>query len=286
MSFLSVLLGWWLGGLLEPERKSVCRRLWLGYVDRLRERWVAEAGDTRLGLLALLLVPLLGLALVQILVHGWLFGLPSLLLGVAVLALCLEPAALEDDIEQYRWALSAGHMERALHFAARLVAGPVPVDPRMQARTVLDAAFLRANEYVFGVVFWFLLLGPVGAFGYRALALLRERADALPVAWRALLDPALEVLEWVPARLLALTFAVVGNFDGVMRRVARRDGRYPIFDQPSDSLLTEAGAGALGCVEDEPLAMLSLAGVAHLLRRSFQLWLGVLALGGLLALGL
>jgi AmpE protein len=67
----------------------------------------------------------------------------------------------------------------------------------------------------FAVLFWFLLLGPVGAVAYRLLALLAVG----PMRSLATLDGAVGArvvlgwLEWPVAQLMSLSMALVGNFD-------------------------------------------------------------------------
>ena len=74
-----------------------------------------------------------------------------------------------------------------------------------------------AFELTFVVLFWFLLLGPVGAVFYRLTTLLKnakalEGADNSAVArWHWL-------LEWPAIRLLGLSFSFVGNFAGCYRQ--------------------------------------------------------------------
>lgn len=128
------------------------------------------------------------------------------------------------------------------------------------ARLAIERGLVDSYRQVFAVLFWFSVLpGPIGAVLYRATALLTQewRGDArgtettpigraratfgLP-AWRLLW-----FLDWVPVRLAALSYAVVGDFE---------DAAYCWRTQASGwakeeggehvGILLAAGGGALG----------------------------------------
>ncbi len=94
-------------------------------------------------------------------------------------------------------------------------------------RHVIEHALLAAHRHVFGVFFWFVLgsamgLGPVGAVVYRMAEFcsrywaFKTRAEVAAVNDGAVPAPrrlAFAVLDYVPARLTAAGFAVVGNFE-------------------------------------------------------------------------
>ena len=67
----------------------------------------------------------------------------------------------------------------------------------------------------FAVIFWYALLGPVAALAYRQLALAAEHARTPAVADNA--GQLRHAFDWVPVRLLAASFALVGNFVAVTR---------------------------------------------------------------------
>ena len=78
---------------------------------------------------------------------------------------------------------------------------------------VLDEAGYRGFERMFVVLFWFFLVGPLGAFAYRCMFLFsRQYLDENPLAKKVLW-----VAEWPAVRLLGLTFALTGNFVGCYR---------------------------------------------------------------------
>lgn len=116
-------------------------------------------------------------------------------------------------------------------------------------RLAIEEALVASHRHVFGVFFWFVLLpGPSGAVLYRLADFLARRWN-VPVRG-APLEPfglfarrAFEVVDWVPVRLTAIGFAIVGNFEDAV--FCWRNHLQQWVD-PSRGILLAAGSGALG----------------------------------------
>ncbi|MNZ67841.1 regulatory protein AmpE [compost metagenome] len=65
------------------------------------------------------------------------------------------------------------------------------------------------------MIFWYFLLGPVAALSYRLLALAAEHGQSPALVERA--AQLRHAFDWLPVRLLAVSFALVGNFVAVSR---------------------------------------------------------------------
>ena len=78
--------------------------------------------------------------------------------------------------------------------------------------------FRSALRRWFGVLFWFLLLGPLGALLYRLAALSAEgdNGRSLPPETAVGARTLLSILDWPVAQLMTLALALVGNFDLVL----------------------------------------------------------------------
>ena len=117
----------------------------------------------------------------------------------------------------------------------------------------LERAIISSHHHVFGVLFWFMMpMGPAGIVLYRL-------ADIAAQRWSERGDLNLSesarhffyVLDWVPARITAMGFAIVGNFEGAVY-----GWRY-LTQKWSDSLsavILAAGSGALGVRLGEPMS--------------------------------
>lgn len=146
-------------------------------------------------------------------------------------------------------ALRMGELDRARTLigqwrgiaAEHLSAGEV-------ARLAIEQALVSSHRHVFGVMFWYILLpGAAGAVLYRA-------ADFLARRWAANGDPeqaafgrfarhSFAAIDWLPNRLTAVAFAIVGDFEDAIYCWRTQAERWP--DAASGTLLA-SGAGALG----------------------------------------
>lgn len=114
------------------------------------------------------------------------------------------------------------------------------------AKATIESVLENGNDAVFGVLFWYLILGAPGVVLYR----LSNTLDAMwgyrnqryyYFGWAAArLD---DVLNWVPARLTALTYTLLGHRD-LAWRCWRSQARS--WYSPNAGPVMAAGAGALG----------------------------------------
>lgn len=113
------------------------------------------------------------------------------------------------------------------------------------ARRAIEQALVRAHRDVFGVVFWFVILpGPSGAVMYRLASELAERSRVVQAgAGKSLARRAFELLDAFPARLTALSFSVVGNFEDAIYCWRTQAVLWP---DRSSGILIASGGGALG----------------------------------------
>ncbi|MFC4726710.1 hypothetical protein [Coralloluteibacterium thermophilus] len=163
-----------------------------------------------LGLLALTAPPLLLLALLQGALEG---GFVAALFSFLVLFYAWGPRDLDRDVSAAVAAPDTAGRRMALAALAPERAGAEVVGEQ-----AVDLVFRAALVRWFGVLLWFLLLGPFGALGYRLIATAAEavpRADLPPgVADAALV--ARRILDWPAAQLVTLTLALVADFDAVI----------------------------------------------------------------------
>lgn len=208
---LALVLGHVAPSLAAAFRRHAWYDAWL--------RWLGEGGRGSAGFwggrygIALALAPvLLVVALLQWLLDGPLYGLPGLLFDIVVLVYAWGPRDLDVDVEAIIDAHDAPTRRAAI---ARL--GLTGEAAALDGPALVEAVFANALRRWFGVLFWFLLLGPVGALLYRlsALAVDGESATELPEQTRAGARALIAALDWPVAQLMTLAMALVGNFDTV-----------------------------------------------------------------------
>ncbi|OHC12859.1 MAG: hypothetical protein A2002_03525 [Pseudomonadales bacterium GWC1_66_9] len=275
MTFLVLLLA------LLVERFSRWRlRLqqdifWLRLLDRV-ELDPDLAGDPRRALFRLVLLPVLVvgvlLALLSLPLYGWL----ALPLHLFVLIYSLGRGDVLTELRPFREAWRRGDSEAACLVAGRDLA--VEAEESLSLlRRVQGYLLWQAYQSFFAVIFWYALLGPVAALAYRLLALTGEHTT-LPVL-RERSVRLRHLFDWLPARALALSFALVGNFAAVFRVLLRYLSDREV---PAAKLVIEAGRAANEGQEAEVLVgeagLMTLDELWQLLVRAGMLWYVVLAL--------
>ena len=225
--------------------------------------------------IAVLILPVLIIAAIHYLLSGLLLGLFDLIFGILVFAYCLGPACLSSDIEYYLDARRLGDEDEALHYAGALTERAASTAPDQQTNDVTRAILYVANERIFAVIFWFVIIGPVGAILYRLTTNLSKQ-DNLSDSLAAVATLFQAVLTWVPARMLALGYALTGHFDGALQAFRNRPYESDLALENFD-VLVSTGMGALRDHEatDEISSIIS---AKNLVMRSILIWIAVLAL--------
>ena len=240
------------------------------------------------GIALALAVPLLLLGLLQLGLRHSLWGLPGLVLGIAVLFWCWGPRDLDMDVRAILDAPDAAARRGA---AARL--WPDGEAPRLDGPALVEAVFRNALQRWFAVLFWFCLLGPVGALLYRLSALAARDAHAsLPPATRDGARGWVALLEWPAVQLVVLLLALLGNFDSVaaawrepgalgldgrvLGTAARASVRSEIAEEVAD--YTESGIPAATALAEVFGELPELRDDMRLVWRVLVLWLALLAL--------
>ena len=276
MTLISAILGIIADRLLTHLHEYRHYRQFLAWVDAVRSRVSGDGWDGVFGLL-LVLLPVWGAtALLQGWLHDLLFGLVGLLFYIAVFVYCLGPRDLAIDVNTYCEVADSTDPGLRLRAAGRLIGEEPLADGEAGDRQVARAVLLEANDRLFGVLFWFVVLGPVGAVMYRSVAVLyRERREAN--GYGEAVDLLYGILVWIPARLLALGYALAGHFDSAIEgwRAAHRD--MPRGSEGSFEVLAATGEGALGLADEDGDAS-AVRAAMRLVWRTLTIWLVVLSL--------
>lgn len=295
MNFLALLLG------LAVERV-------LTHLFHLREfRWLDVLFDSQLrrvglasywfaisstaALAALLVAPV---AIVSLSLWDEFLQIPYFLFAVVVLLFSLGPRDLDEEVEEYADALESGNEEGQRALADELLEQPTPEGVAGRNEAVERAIYVQANNRMFGVIFWFLLLGPTGAWTFRVLDLIRHRsrhqagpggaqgAEAGGPA-EAAVRTLHGIMAWPSARLLAAGYMLAGNFEDAVTawRVSGQEFLLRFYETTEEVLarvgIAASGRAALDVADSTEALARIRAARALILRTLWMIWCPIIA---------
>lgn len=229
----------------------------LGHIARAIERRLnfeaCSFGRRRLlGVVALwvLLAPLVWLAM---LIENGVApsAAASVLYGALVLYLVIGGHSLEEHALAVRRALDADDLALARQRVGYIVSRETgELDTVGVTRATLESVLENGSDALFAPLFWFVVAGPAGAVAYRVINTLDamwgyRNPRFLAFGWAAArLD---DLVNWVPARLCALTYAIVASKGRRYGRQGLRCWRQqaPACESPNAGPVMACGAGAL-----------------------------------------
>ncbi len=189
-------------------------------------------------------------------------GLLAWAWNVAILYLTMGFRQFSHHFTDIHRALIDGDLPRARRLTREWRGRPADdLNTVEVARVAIEEAFSASHRHVFGVLFWFAFLpGPSGAVLYRLALALRQRWAEKPAGFGDFATRAFSLIDWLPLRLTATGFAIVGNFEDAVycwRNQAHK------WRDPELGIVLAAGAGAIGVKLGKPLKEgVTLAGLA------------------------
>ncbi|HUX91999.1 MAG TPA: CobD/CbiB family protein [Gallionellaceae bacterium] len=253
MSLLSLIFALLLEQL-HPLSSRKYLNTWLGsYVDFFQRNF--NAGESKQGQIAWILaiaVPLIAslslywLLAVQHPIFAWAFC-------VLVLYLTMGFRQFSHYFTDIHKALRNGDLKLARGLLSTWRGHPCDdLSSEEVIRLTMEEALLATHRNVFAVVFWFVIfmslgLGPGGAILYRLARFLNTRwGNRDNVELGSFGNFAAQLyhwIEWLPMRLTAATFAIVGNFEDAIYCWRTQAAGWP---DPECGIILASGAGALG----------------------------------------
>lgn len=203
-------------------------------------------------------VSMLSATLLTALLSHLLYSLHPLfafIFGIGVFYLCTGFAYESRFFTDIDLALRMGQLDRARNLLAQWRGGDYrQADASEVARLTIEQALIAAHRNVFGLAFWFVILGPAGVVLYRLSVFLADgwgaegRQNAASAA--GLARRAFVWIDWLPQRLTAAAFSVAGNFEEAVycwrAQAMRWRAQSPRWRDKTSAILLASGAGALG----------------------------------------
>lgn len=263
--------------------------------DTIEQRLNAKDASRRTGVGAWML------AVVPLTLFVWLVrsmvAMPWIVDAV-LLYFALGGRSLIEHVERVGADLAEGNIAAAREHVGWIVSrNTAELDEGGVSKACVESALENGNDAIFGTLFWFALLGGPGVVLFR----LANTLDAmwgyktprfLHFGWAAArID---DVLNFIPARLTALTYALLsGSLAGTRRALACWARQATTWESPNAGPVMSTGAGSLGLAlggaaiyhgeleerpqlgEGRPARGDDIPRVVALLRRSIVLWLVV-----------
>lgn len=208
---------------------------------------------------------------------GW---LPELLFSVLALIVSLGPKDLRSQVESVLESWSKEDVEGGILHAEGLLEGEIPQHQQSIVRKLTESVLTEANSRIFSVLFWFILFGPAAALLVRlshTLELLQRSEDEpLNSGWLVQLN---QLLTWPAAHLVALTYAVVGDFSAAFKQIMKQAGDW----RHNHAIMALTGMGAIRLEpvdeqSDLPTNLQEVWDALEMVRRAEMAWMVLLAM--------
>jgi adenosylcobinamide-phosphate synthase len=230
-----------------PDRQGIKPFAWYrDWTESIEERFNGGKRIHGVGALILAVVPIVvGVVLVRYILGelGWIL---RFVFDVVVLYLCLDIYRLGKSANAVSEALETGDLQEANEQLRDLTGKHAPeTSEAAVARATIEGVLKQGNSLVISPIFWFILLGPFGAVLQRLSSILdmlwgHRYERFAEFGWAAARFD--DLLGWIPARITALSYALMGSFEDALHCWRRRLG---IWSDINSGPLLASGFGAM-----------------------------------------
>jgi AmpE protein len=169
--------------------------------------------------LLVVILPAVLLQLVLLGIEGRAFGIAEMVITCAILLYSVGRNKFNQLIKTYLRSWNNDELQgayvNAKEFSCLMPLSEEQVEAGNLAelhKHAFTAVVYQGFERWFVVIFWFLLLGPSGALAYRLSFLYSRHPLTSEASIAKQFQRLMHCVEWLPAQLLGLSFALAGNF--------------------------------------------------------------------------
>jgi|TARA_B110000263_G_C15216176_1_gene467634 AmpE protein len=169
-----------------------------------------------ISLVIIYIIPILVLVGLLVLLDNQFFSLPTMLLHILVLLIAFDRTQPGQMVAEFLERWRKGNLESCVEFLQEDMG--IPDADCERDEISLKNCFNKelVNGYfgkIFAIFFWYMLAGPLGVvFNYISYQLLDSESKVVSEQSVILINWVIYVLEWIPIRLLGLTFSLASNF--------------------------------------------------------------------------
>ncbi len=245
-TLIIVLLAILLDHLL-PDRQGIKPFVWYrDWAESIEERFNGGKRVHGIGAVILATLPIVaGVMLIHYILGeiGWILRVAF---DVLVLYLCLDVHRLSKTAGAVSVALESGDLDEADEQLRELIGKGVPEKSEANiARASVEGVLKQGNSLIVSPVFWFILFGPFGAVLQRLSCILdslwgHRYERFAEFGWAAARFD--DLMGWVPARITALSYALMGSFEDALHCWRKRVG---VWSDINSGPLLASGFGAM-----------------------------------------
>jgi adenosylcobinamide-phosphate synthase len=238
---------------LVPDRWGFKPFVWYrDWAESIEQRFNGGNRIHGIGAVLLATLPILaGVVLLRFILGelGWAL---RFVFDVFALYLCLDVYRVSKIAGSVSEALEAGEIQEADQLLRDLNGKGAPeLTESGVARATVETVLKQGNSAVISPLFWFVVLGPVGAVLQRLTSILdtmwgHRDERFVEFGWAAARFD--DLLGWIPARITALSYAIMGSFEDALHCWRRQ---VSVWSDINSGPLLASGFGAMHMQECE-----------------------------------
>ena len=197
----------------------------------------------------------------------------SFLLSLIILLYCLKPNEFSQKLDNLKFAIQSDtDQEQSDRFRYILHA-----DKNDEIDSIVNNIFYNSMRSIFSILFIFLLLGPAGCLGYIIIDnYIYSKQIKVDQKSKKFIKLVVSILEFLPIRICAFTFAVVANFELCLDKWRSLKHHKEIYNSNSNLINIIGLASFKG--DDDNLALAKVIYAQSIISRSLLAWLSVIGL--------
>ncbi|MGK0298469.1 MAG: AmpE protein, partial [Gammaproteobacteria bacterium] len=278
MTLISILLGLALEYFMGPMdrfRNFQWFENYLAWLELKSQNF--SFWDGVVGVLTTIAIPIACLILLDYILAEIFIGL-SFILSILIFVYCLGPD-LSIVLSNYSQALE-GNIEEDIAVIETSLELNSDKNDYKESLTI-SSILIRSHEYMFGVLFWYIVLGMAGALLFSLVLVLNRKYQGVHGGYASSVQDLHKILIWPSSRLLALAFALSGSLVDTLDRWRKLEGESLNISQ---EIISESGLGALqydetAFTDDEEVKAKYIQCIKEtqaLINRSLIVWLTIL----------
>ena len=223
-------------------------------------------------------------SIITYLLDNYLHSFFSFIISLIILVYCLKPNEFIQKIDDLKFKINSNNeVEEIARFNYILAANASNKD---SMDDIVDNIFYNSVRNIFSVMFCFLILGPSGSLAYVVLDyFIYSNHIKIDQKSKKNIKLIVALIDYVPIRLCAFSFAVVADFEQCMKTWKKIENEKNLYDSNINFINTIGESSIVLSNEDkENLLLNKIIFIQSIISRAILAWLSLISLliiGGL-----